>query len=947
MKLSFTFLKHKIARRLFAVFLLCAIVPTSLLAVYSLQQVTLNTTEYVEDNLRQRAKKFGLNIFSHLQLLDQKLQLQISQLATADELRFFNVTDGFTDILQINFTKQVAFDLLDDAVVEISGIPLLNDGELKQLADGHPVIKFHKSPHDATKGYLFRTASHTQDLIVGVINTQLLWGGQENYGDQESYCILGEFNTFLFCSNPQQLSTFESSRSAWGNKATGNTHAANANYDLQLGFWTLFLRPSFYYPELIVVIGIDNETALAPIIELKSTFILLAVVTFIFIVLLSINQIRKYLGPLEALLGGITRIAQNDFSKEIAVSSDDEFTKLAQSFNAMAKRIFEQFQFLTTLSKIDQLILSSHSFRENIEAVLSLTNKAVSAKTVHIGLLNHDNKQTIHIFSESGKYLNSESSNSYSIDSADITELSGLKTLTIECKDRQAKHYGYLPSCEENTCFVLVPILLNNTLEAVLFVQLMNDQLNANIHQRLRDLADRFTIALEKTEWEQKLYQQAHHDPLTDLPNRQLLNDRLDQSIKHAAHEGAIFSLIFIDLDRFKTVNDSLGHTAGDDLLIQASKRLKQTVKTEDTVSRLGGDEFVIITLPSDDLKENTSQSSHIADNIIKAMSLPFILTVNDIDHEVRVGASIGIASYPTDATTSRDLLKNADSAMYLAKSKGRNNFQFYSEDLNKEAMKKLTMETDLHRAIENNELELYYQPKVDTQTGEILGAEALIRWNHPSQGMISPFFFIPIAEENGLINPIGTWTLYEACRQNKEWNDTLNTQIKVSVNISPKQFEQLNLVDLIKDTLDQTGLPAKQLDLEIVESTAMHDIQQTIDTVNELKQLGVYISIDDYGTGFSTLSYLKKFPVDVLKIDREFVINLAQDSGDRAIISSTILLAHNLGMSVVAEGVEDDAQLAILRSYGCEEIQGYYFSPPVPAAKFEELIRNGGFVVD
>jgi methyl-accepting chemotaxis protein len=398
MKLSFTFLKHKIARRLFAVFLLCAILPTSLLAVYSLQQVTLNTTEHVEDNLRQRAKKFGLNIFSHLQLLDQRLLLQIHQLETADELIVTKVTDGFSDFLQVNFNKQIAFDLIDDSVIGISAIPDLNDAERNQLAGGNPVLKFQTSPNGATKGYLFRTATHTQDLIVGVINSQLLWGGQENYGDQESYCILGEFNTFLFCSNPQQLSTFESSRSAWGNKATGNTHAANANYDLQLGFWTLFLRPSFYYPELIVVIGIDNETALAPIIELKSTFILLAVVTFIFIVLLSINQIRKYLGPLEALLGGITRIAQNDFSKEIAVSSDDEFTKLAQSFNAMAKRIFEQFQFLTTLSKIDQLILSSHSFRENIEAVLSLTSKAVSAKTVHIGLLNHDNKQTIHIF---------------------------------------------------------------------------------------------------------------------------------------------------------------------------------------------------------------------------------------------------------------------------------------------------------------------------------------------------------------------------------------------------------------------------------------------------------------------------------------------------------------------------------------------------------------------
>ena len=279
---------------------------------------------------------------------------------------------------------------------------------------------------------------------------------------------------------------------------------------------------------------------------------------------------------------------------------------------------------------------------------------------------------------------------------------------------------------------------------------------------------------------------------------------------------------------------------------------------------------------------------------------------------------------------------------MYYAKEEGRNNFKFYSKELNAKALDQLTIETDLHRALENKEFEMYYQPKVDTQTGRILGAEALIRWNHPEKGLIPPYQFIPVAESSGLIKAMGEWTLYEACRQNKTWQEQGLAKIIVSVNISPTQFQQKNLLNIVEGALSDANLETEYLDLEILEGAAMHDLDQTVAIIQQFKNIGISISIDDYGTGYSTLSYIKNFPVDNLKIDRGFIQNIVADSGDQAIVSSTIVLAHKHGLSVVAEGVEDDQQLALLQNMGCDEIQGYYFSRPIPANDFAKLLEKG-----
>lgn len=933
-KINGTFLKHKIARQLFFLFLLSALVPTSILGLYTLNKITQNTTDGIQRDLRQQAKKFGLSMFGNIELLDQKLLLHINELSTSDDSKIYHLSKGLTQLYRVETSADYALDLFENTIEPIASLPVLNQEQLAILELGYPVITMKKEQNLPLRIYLIRKPSYTKDLIIGVLDNSSLWGHRDTFDDSRGFCIYGEENQPFFCSQSAIEDTLYQVRSTLQDNSSGNAEAISTERELYVGFWSLFLEPSFHYPKLIIAITADKKHSLEPIKSLRDTFLIMSLLTIICIALLSIVQIRKYLAPLESLLLGITRIAKNDFSQPISVQSDDEFTQLAESFNSMSDKISQQFIFLTTLSKIDQLILESTTVKDIVKAIISLANTAVESKATHIGMYD-SNELNIH--SEDVNHIHGSSIKSYPISQEEIDLFKDQKTIEYVRDGYNTILPIYLPSCGENCCYILVPIVLKNTLTAVLIFQYIASHVAEGTHLRLRELGDRFAIALEKSEWESQLYQKAHHDPLTQLPNRQLLNDRLDQMVKHSAREHDSFSLMFIDLDRFKTVNDSLGHTAGDELLIEVSERLLQVVNEENTVARLGGDEFIIVVAPEHDQGDNLSQVSFLAQKILSALSTPFRIKRN----EIHIAASIGISIYPNDGDNKDRLIQNADSAMYFAKSKGRNNFQFYSEDFNKEASRVLVIETGLHRALDNDEFELYYQPKVDCKSGKILGAEALIRWNHPTEGLISPFHFIPIAEENGFINKIGEWTLKEACRQTKVWQEANFMKIKMSVNISPKQFQQQNLVALVKETLSTEKLEAHFLDLEIVESAAMHDIKLTIATIKNFKDLGVSISIDDYGTGFSTLSYLKKFPVDVLKIDREFIINLENDSGDKAIVSSTILLAHKLGLSVVAEGVEDEAQLAILRSFDCDEIQGYFFSRPLPASEFEQLLIN------
>jgi diguanylate cyclase (GGDEF)-like protein len=425
----------------------------------------------------------------------------------------------------------------------------------------------------------------------------------------------------------------------------------------------------------------------------------------------------------------------------------------------------------------------------------------------------------------------------------------------------------------------------------------------------------------------------AFHDPLTELPNRILFADRIQQALHRAERNKEKVALLFIDLDRFKSVNDSLGHAAGDAVLKEAAKRLQNCLRQADTVSRFGGDEFNVL-LPQIGREEEVNMIAH---KILKVLEWPYLVD----DQEIFLSGSIGIALYPKDGRDAMSLTKNADTALYRAKDLGRNNYQPYSSAMNSRALERMALESSLRKVLDRQELRVFYQPQVDLQSGLVVGIEALMRWHHPTGRMIEPSVFIPLAEETGLIVPMGEWILRAACWQLKEWRGAGLQPLRLGVNVSSKQFQQTNLTELVCSILQETGLEASQINLEITETMIMSDVNESISVLQSLREVGVTIAIDDFGTGFSSLSYLKDFPADHLKIDRAFVQNLPFSKNEANIARHIIELAHSLGLKVIAEGVERNDQMEFLKTLGCDEIQGYFISPPLPAEEAFEFIKE------
>jgi diguanylate cyclase (GGDEF)-like protein/PAS domain S-box-containing protein len=433
-------------------------------------------------------------------------------------------------------------------------------------------------------------------------------------------------------------------------------------------------------------------------------------------------------------------------------------------------------------------------------------------------------------------------------------------------------------------------------------------------------------IAEEKAQW------LSQYDALTGLPNRKLLNDRVQYAISIAHRSKEPIALLFLDLDHFKNINDSLGHSIGDNLLIEVSNRMKLIVREEDTLSRQGGDEFIIV-LPNTD----ADGAAHVAQKIIDVVSQPYSIK----DHELSVTPSIGISLYPIDGNNAEALYQSADSAMYHAKHDGRNCYRFVIPEIQARSARNLEIENALRHALQRNELEVYYQPQTSMDTGKLIGAEALLRWNHPTLGMLSPAEFIPIAEESGQIVTIGEWVLRNALRQLKSWITQGMEPFIMAVNLSAIQFHHPSLVSMVLNILDELQLPPKYLELELTEGIAMENPLHAIEIMNELYDHGIRMSIDDFGTGYSSLNYLKQFRVYKLKIDQSFVRDIDKNPEDKTIVNTIINMANNLNMITIAEGVETAEQLAILREIGCDEIQGYYFSKPLPAPAFEEYVNR------
>jgi diguanylate cyclase (GGDEF)-like protein/PAS domain S-box-containing protein len=439
----------------------------------------------------------------------------------------------------------------------------------------------------------------------------------------------------------------------------------------------------------------------------------------------------------------------------------------------------------------------------------------------------------------------------------------------------------------------------------------------------------------ERKQAEETIKHLAYHDALTNLANRTLFQDRLTVALAQARRKRRMAAVMFLDLDRFKVVNDTVGHALGDRLLQGVAERLTGLVREGDTVARVGGDEFTLLLAEV----ERAEDMVEVAERVLDTLRQPWVLN----GHEFRITASIGIAMFPSDGEDADSLLRNADTAMYRAKDQGRDNYKLYTPKMNARIAERLALENSLRHGLERGEFLVYYQPQVDIASGNIVGMEALVRWQHPERGLVFPAEFIPVAEETGLIVPLGEWVLRSACAQNKAWQAAGFPPMRVAVNLSARQFQQRDLIEVVDEVLKETGLEARWLQLEITEGVAMQDVESNIAVLRELRQMGVQIAIDDFGTGHSSLSYLSRLPIDVVKIDQSFIQDLTTDPNDAAIARSIIVMAHNLKLRVIAEGVETEEQLAFLKKRRCDEMQGYLFSKPAPAEAFEEMLRQGG----
>jgi len=449
-----------------------------------------------------------------------------------------------------------------------------------------------------------------------------------------------------------------------------------------------------------------------------------------------------------------------------------------------------------------------------------------------------------------------------------------------------------------------------------------------NLLATVRDLTDR-KVAEERIQF------LAYYDALTGLPNRTLLKDRLSKALASARRDKSKVALLFLDLDRFKIINDSLGHSYGDQLLKEVAERVRGCAREEDSVARLGGDEFLIVLTSIKDI----SDAAVAAERLMEAMRAEFLIE----GHFLSVSCSLGISMFPEHGTEIDDLIKNADAAMYEAKERGRNNFQFFTEDMNTQAAQRLTLENGLRRALEKSELFLVYQPQIDVATGKIVGLEALLRWKHPELGFVAPDKFIRIAENSGLIVPIGEWVINTACRQARKWQKEGLSAVTVAVNVSAVQFRKENFCEMVGRVLQETGLAPEYLELELTESLLLANADMTVSVLQELKAMGVTLAIDDFGTGYSSFSYLRQFRVSKIKIDRSFIRDVAVNPDDAAITTAIIGMAKTLNLKVIAEGVEDEAQMSFLRAHHCDEIQGYYFSKPLAADDVAAKLRGDG----
>jgi len=927
-------LKRGVGRRILGFFILAGILPVLVTAGLAYHEISRGLEQDVSKTLRESAKNFGFDVLTRLQRTSEaadQIARIIEQQGPAEIAEHAYLLNGIESIWYVrdSATADVVYGATD-SIVELAGlgngdanmpIPLLvtSIGE-----SGGEIVLLRKVD-----------LGQAQPLVIALKpESSRLWGDSEHLPYSTNYCVFTVAGDKLHCTQTMDENLHTRLASEAGRSSAlplkwqldGNTQLSS--------MWQLFLASEFNAPALDVVASQPTSYALQSSADFRRVFIPALGLVIILVGLLSFHMIGQSLIPLQRLTNAVRQIASGNLLSRVRIRSDDEFESLGEAFNNMASQLGRQISTLEAMSGIDRLILSGAKFDEVSECLInhliSLTGCEASgviardADTPHWAkMISTDDQGFVHERISLPMELGHHWCQPRQV------QLDEISSTVAPYKAR------FLSYDIKNV--VLIPVVLDDDLKGIL---LLGSSARFNMEQdsmkRCIDLAGRFAVALASAEREDALYRQAHFDELTGLPNRQLLKDRLEQHIIHARRDGFVGSMLYLDLDRFKEINDIYGHSVGDIVLSQAAERIVAEVRDSDTVARLGGDEFVVV-LPH---VSGDSRVRATASRLLERLTESF--SVRGDDHFV--GASIGIVMFPEDGDSVETLLKNADAAMYRAKEAGRARFEFFSKKLNAESRRKIGLERDLRAAYYNNQLEVYYQPQFDITTGVISGAEALLRWEHGEEGFISPAEFVPLAEDSNLIVDIGRWVIEQTCRDLQRILRMGFHPGIVSINVSTRQLREARFISDVLEPLKRFDIHPGYLQLEVTETTVAQNRDTAIDLLKELRGEGVRVAIDDFGTGYSSLSYLQQMPFDVIKIDKSFVDRIGADEPSDHICRTIINMAHELGKKSIAEGVEKRDQLDFLKNNKCDFVQGYIYSKPLTKEDFVAFIEKQDF---
>ncbi|MEL7187058.1 MAG: EAL domain-containing protein, partial [Pseudomonadota bacterium] len=769
--------------------------------------------------------------------------------------------------------------------------------------------------------------------ILGLqFSRETVWGASENLPYNTEFCVFGVGGQSLYCSTPidPQIHTAliehgeSTQRSQFGEWShNGESHFAILS--------TLPLPDTFGADTFDIVAMQTKSFALQSGTDFRRIFIPVLITVFVLVGFLTMYLVAQNLRPLQNLTIAARQIASGNLSSRVRVRTNDEFELLAEAFNNMADRLGRQIATLEAMSGIDRMILTGTKLEEVSEDIVGHLMMLTECKAAGVIARDSDDPKMGTMVSICGRKVSQER--------LELPE--GIDERWFHAQQAELRlvepamtPYGKRFVSYGKSFVVQIPVLLNDKLKGLLLLG-FDERYDMSHSSLLRciDLAGRFAVALSSVEREEALYRQAHFDQLTGLPNRQLLKDTLAQYLANARHKEQTGALLFLDLDRFKEINDVFGHSVGDSVLSQSAQRIVSVVRDRDTVARLGGDEFVVI-LPD---VRNDKIVRATAERLLDKLSEAF--TVSDIDHYV--SASIGIAMFPEDGATVDTVIKNADAAMYRAKEAGRSRYEFFSIQHNAESRRKIGIERDLRAAFNNGELEVFYQPQFEIDGGEMSGAEALLRWMHPEQGAISPDEFIPLAEDSELIVEIGSWVIERTCEDLSKMYQNGWHPGPVSINVSARQLADENFAQTVLEPIRAFDFSPSYMQIEVTETTVAQNRDTAIAILQELREHGIRVAIDDFGTGYSSLSYLQQMPFDCIKIDKSFVDRVGRGVTSDNICRTIIKMAEQLGKKSIAEGVESWAQLNFLRESGCDYVQGFLFSTPLSAKDFADFVAK------